>query len=107
MTFVEMKYSLSTPSSLKGNTLILGIYFKYTSEFDNNYLNFESLLQVYFQVRKQIYNSRKPAPSMVSNEKCINKISKSDVFAYKQLFHFCFTCIPEIGSNWTWSILHY
>ena len=30
------------------------VYFKYTSEFGNKYINFESLLQVYAWVRKEI-----------------------------------------------------
>ena len=31
------------------------MYFKYTSEFANKFINLESLLQVYFRVQRQIH----------------------------------------------------
>ena len=45
------------------------MYFKYISEFDSKCINFESLLQVYFLIRK-----------------CVTKILKSEAFAYGNFF---------------------
>ena len=39
----------------------------YTSEFDSKYINFETLLQVYFRIRKQIHKLRKPTSSILLN----------------------------------------
>ena len=36
------------------------MYFKYTSEFANKFINLESPLQVYFRVQRQIHKFRKP-----------------------------------------------
>ena len=49
------------------------VYFKYTSESDNKYINRESLLQVFFWIRK-----------------CVAKISKSQVLSHGILFYMHF-----------------
>ena len=61
LTFVEMKYTSSILLSLKRNTFfrkstsnmsVLNVRFKYTSAVEYEYINLESLLQVYIWVSK-------------------------------------------------------
>ena len=48
------KYSSSLLLSFNVNLCTYKVYLKYTFEFNNKYINFQSLLQVYFWLRKEI-----------------------------------------------------
>ena len=44
LTFLEMKYNSGKLLTLKRNTLIYEIYFKYTCELEHKYIKLDSLL---------------------------------------------------------------
>ena len=48
------KYSSSLLLSFNVNLYAYKVYLKYTFEFNNKYINFQSLLQVYVWLRKEI-----------------------------------------------------
>ena len=63
------KYTSSILLSLKVNFQVQKVYFKYTSEFDNKYIKFESTLQVYNSESEKKYKCISKTGS-----KCIVKL---------------------------------
>ena len=86
------------------------MYFNFTSEFNNKYIIFESLLQAYFWFRKQIHKLGKPTSSILLNKRMYDYSFKiwdvCIIAAFLFLFYMHFKNRFFIYLKYTWSLLN-